>query len=99
MHTSKLLNSSQQKIDRVNFILSIVDFGKRAQGGMRTFKDLKNVIMVDESWFYLMKNDHRVRLADDVECNICPTTRHKSHIEKIMFLSLDLRRLILEARQ
>jgi hypothetical protein len=45
-----------------------------------------DTIHLDETWFYLQCEDNYVILIDGVPEPDAPTTQHKSHIEKIMFL-------------
>jgi hypothetical protein len=100
-HTSmakymKLLNSSwkstylhpkltiQQMINRLEFIIGKCVYHGN---GVYSFIDESNTVHVDEKWFYVSKNKNRVRVMPGDDDPEAPTTRHKSHIEKIMFLS------------
>ena len=49
------------------------------------FKDMLDRVHVDEKWFYCDLVTKRVFLADD-EQEPYRTTKHKSHIDKVMFL-------------
>jgi transposase len=73
--------SYQQQMERLRFVLNL-RHGNRAR-----FKSLQNVIMVDESWFYLHKVKGYVRIfpGDDMPDPI--SVQHKSHIPKVMFLA------------
>lgn len=50
------------------------------------FDDMKNVIHVDEKWFYLTKNKKKFYLSPD-ESNPHRTTKNKRYIPKVMFLA------------
>lgn len=46
-----------------------------------------HILHLDEKWFYLKKVEERFYAAEDEEIP-AQTTRHISHIEKVMFLSV-----------
>jgi len=73
--------SYDQKIERLRFILGL------RSGRTWSFEDQKNVIVVDESWFYLHKTRGYVRLFPGDEMPEPVKVQHKSHIPKIMFLA------------
>jgi hypothetical protein len=50
------------------------------------WKDQFDTVHVDESWFYLNRVDNAVTIIDGVTVPDAPTTQHKSHIPKVMFL-------------
>ena len=52
------------------------------------FKSLDDWIHVDESWFYLMEDGTSLLLVPEIEVAANPKIMHKSHVEKIMFLSV-----------
>ena len=52
------------------------------------FKSLDDRIHVDESWFYLMEDGTSLPLVLEIEVAADPRITHKSHVEKIMFLSV-----------
>ena len=43
---------------------------------------------MDESWFYLMEDGASLLLVPEIEVAANPKITHKSHVEKIMFLSV-----------
>jgi hypothetical protein len=76
----KPLLTKTQRLRRIEFILSKIT-------GKGVFKCEKNVVHVDEKWFYLVRKGRRIRLqpcGGDFDDDV---TQHKSHIEKVMFLS------------
>ena len=52
------------------------------------FKLDKNSFHVDESWFYVSQTKFKVLLIEDMDVLIAPKVQHKSHISKVMFLSV-----------
>ena len=46
------------------------------------------MLHVDESWFYITKESFKVLLVEEMDVLIAPQTQHKSHIQKVMFLSV-----------
>jgi len=70
------------KKDRISFILNLKRPGRRW-----LFKEQKNVIVVDESWFYLLKDRSLVRVYPGEELPPSDKVQHKSHIPKLMFLT------------
>jgi len=78
--------TEQNKIKRMEYCIDQID--KSHGRGQLKFKDNMNTIMVDESWFYVAKDGIKVLLVEDMDVTINPKVHHKSHIEKIMFLSV-----------
>ena len=74
--------SESHKIERMRWIL-----GLRSGPRSWTFSSQMNVIVIDESWFYLHRVKNYVRLFPDDEIPEPPRVQHKSHIPKIMFLT------------
>lgn len=74
--------SDKHKFNRINFILKLKDPRKTWK-----FKEQKNVIVIDESWFYLYKNQSLVRVFPGDEIPSSDKVQHKSHIPKLMFLT------------
>ena len=60
------------------FVLS-----KQGENGL--YRNLYDEVHIDEKWFYVTSANQRVILAGN-EPDLHYTTRHKSHIEKVMFL-------------
>jgi hypothetical protein len=83
----KPLLTDKHKENRVKFVLSQVDRRQGLNGRNLKFKENLNVIHVDESWIYLMSNDNKVLACPEIDVLLAPTVHHKSHIEKVMFLS------------
>jgi len=77
--------SFKHQLTRLQFILDLIEH--RGHGIYR-FIDLRLELHVDEKWFYVVKIKKRVRIIDGC---IDPTPEniiHKSHIPKVMFLSV-----------
>jgi hypothetical protein len=74
---------TQQQINRLNFTLGKI---VHAGHGVYEFDKMLNTVHVDEKWFYVSKLKQRQRMLPGTDRQNCTTTRHKSHIEKIMFL-------------
>ena len=77
--------TDEHKIKRIEWIMSLIDF--RDDGRQLFFKDHFNWIHVDEKWFYLMKGGTKTRLLPGMELLVNPKVQHKSHNEKIMYLT------------
>ena len=77
--------TTDQRIARLEFIL-----GKTHHNGAQTYQfyDGKNRIDIDEKWFYATQLKKRVRILPNDDRVDDVVTRHKSHIEKVMFLSV-----------
>ena len=74
---------TQQQINRLNFVLGKI---VHAGHGVYEFDKMMNTLHVDEKWFYVSKLKQKQRTLPGTDRQDCATTRHKSHIEKIMFL-------------
>ena len=74
--------SEDHKKRRISFILGLKDVRKR-----RSFKEQKNVIVIDESWFYLFTDKSLIRVFPGEELPPSIKIQHKSHIPKLMFLT------------
>ena len=74
--------TTQQMINRLEFLIGKV---QHHGNGIYSFIDETNTIHVDEKWFYVCKNKNKVRKIAGDDKPEASTTRHKSHIEKIMF--------------
>ena len=79
-HTSALKPNltDENKMSRVLYALSKVDG--------ETYKSMEDEIHVDEKWFYLTRDTESYILLDD-EADPVRSVRHKSHIDKVMFLA------------
>ena len=77
--------TEHHKINRLEFILSLVE---HRGAGIFRFICLKNWLHLDEKWFYVTKLNTRVRSFEGDARRNDGTTRHKSHIRKIMILSV-----------
>jgi len=75
-----------QKDARCKYICSQVDRRHGLQRNDHRFKDQLNTVHIDESWFYLVKVSNRIRTMPGVVVPDNPTTQHKSHITKVMFV-------------
>lgn len=74
----------EQMLKRVEFVLTKLE---RDSHGNWTFIQLKNVIHVDEKWFFLVKMCRKIRMYPGDDYPGDDTVHHKSHIPKIMFLA------------
>ena len=77
--------SFQHRLARLQFILDLIEH--RGHGVYR-FTDLRLELHVDEKWFYVVKIKKRVRIIDGCIEPTPDNTVHKSHIPKVMFLSV-----------
>ena len=50
------------------------------------FKEQEDEVHVDEKWFYLTRDQENYIMVDD-EPDPQRTVKHKSHVEKVMFLA------------
>jgi len=73
-----------QRLNILQFVLSKVD--KRHGFSRLAYFDALNTAHVGESWFYLQIDDNNVLLFPGMKRPLNPTTQHKSHIVKVMFL-------------
>lgn len=76
----KPLLRMKHRAQRLRFILEKLD--KKGH-----FKKENMTIHVDEKWFYLTRVKGKVRITPNEPRFNDKTTQHKSHIEKVMFLS------------
>lgn len=76
-------------VQRDNRVIFVLDMRDKRQGLNHTpyFKSQLNVVHIDESWFWLQLEGERIRILPDTIIPECDTTRHKSHIVKVMFLT------------
>ena len=72
--------SEQNQFERCMFALS-----KRAPSGDR-FREQYDEIHVDEKWFYLTNDQENYIMLDD-EVDPYQAVKHKSHIDKVVFLA------------
>ena len=73
--------TERHKMERLKFVLNL------REGRRKKFKEQRNTIVVDESWFYLFDERVQVRYEPGKSWFVPSTVRHKSHIPKIMFLT------------
>ena len=84
--------TEEQKITRVQYCLSFIDkrsYGLRNEHEYQ-FTDMMADVHVDEKWFFLTR-DHRRYILAPGEKPPKRETRHKSHIEKVMFFCAQAR--------
>ena len=79
-HLKPLLHE-KHKLHRLKYVLDKVDTEKNA----RWLPQLAT-IHIDESWFYLKQLNYKVRVSDTITLPETPSTQHKSHIQKVMFV-------------
>jgi len=77
--------SDAQKRRRIDFICDQVD------ETTAEYLDQGNVVHLDESWFYLMKEKEKVRVFPGEEVPGAPRVQHKSHLPKIMVIVANAR--------
>lgn len=77
--------SPAQKKRRIDFICDQVD---ETTG---EFLDQGNVIHLDESWFFLLRDKEKVRIFPGEEIPGAPRVQHKSHLPKIMVIVANAR--------
>ncbi|KAG7345259.1 hypothetical protein IV203_032790 [Nitzschia inconspicua] len=101
-HTSSVkpkLTSDHMK-DRLRHCLAKIDKTTIHGVPRMKFKSMYNEIHVDEKWFYLVQVNSRCLLAFDEAKPAAKYVTHKSHITKVMFLSVVARpRYIPETRK
>ena len=52
----------------------------------KVFDEMKGIVMVDEKWFYKYQQGQKYYLCEDEELPVAKV-QHKSHIQKVMFLT------------
>ena len=82
VHTSSLKPTltEENKMSRMELALSFVDKNNTSK-----FKNMEDLIHIDEKWFYLTKDGQRFIIAADEE-EPYRHVQHKSFLTKIMFL-------------
>ena len=82
IHTSSLRPTltEENKMSRMELALSFIDKNNTSK-----FKNMEDLIHIDEKWFYLMMDGQRFIIAVDEE-EPYRHVRHKSFLMKIMFL-------------
>ena len=84
----KPLMPEANKLKRVNHIYKQIIRPISKRQSILQFDDHKDLVMIDESWIFFKYNDGKVYRMDDIDIEEQPQCRHKSHIEKIMFLAV-----------
>lgn len=74
--------SDDHRKARIKHITDLKDMEKTWE-----FKEQKNVIVVDEAWFYLCKDRTFARVYPGEEPPASVKVQHKKHVPKIMFLT------------
>lgn len=74
-----------QIVRRLDFILEKIT---PLPGGGYAFEDCKNIVHSDEKYFWTKRERYRIRVRLGEEKHPTPSTRHKSHIPKMMFLAV-----------
>jgi len=77
--------TDSHKLNRLDFVL-----GKLEPDDNNTFRvrDLSNVLHLDEKWFYAILPSETHRMFPREDRHPSRTTRHKSHITKVMFIAV-----------
>ena len=68
----KSLLTDIHKENRLRFIMDQVDCKTQYGRQELKFRDHLDTIMVDESWIYLMRNDNKLMLIEDIDVVIAP---------------------------
>lgn len=74
--------TENHKLRRLEFVLNKI----RPNGSL--FKSFRNQVHIDESWFFLNTNGEFVRVFPGEETPEWLAVQHKSHIRKVMFLTV-----------
>jgi len=82
----KPLLTETHKRNRMTFILNKANRNHGLNRPEHYWKDQLDTIHVDESWFFMQNINNHVLVWDGIIIPDAPTTRHKSHITKVMFL-------------
>ena len=61
---------------------------REGHGGARHFDNMHNLVMVDEKWFYMLKQGQKYTTFLEGEEVPIYKVQHKSHIQKVMFLAV-----------
>ncbi len=80
----KPLLKENHRIRRLKFILNRLE---PVGNGVFRIKKMNNEVHFDEKWFYMTRKDRTIREFEKGDHHADQTTRHKSHIEKVMFLA------------
>ena len=80
----KPLLKDVHKLNRLIFVLNRLE---PIEGGNYRIKDLKNVVHVDEKWFYVTREHRKIRQLRLKDRHPDQSVVHKSHIQKVMFLA------------
>ena len=86
-YVSFYINPLLSEEHRLNRLLFIQAKFKHAGNGVYKFDDQLNRVHVDEKWFYVDRVERKKRILPGEPMPPPNLTRHKSHIDKIMFLS------------
>ena len=78
--------TAAQREHRCRYILNKANRDHGLWAVEHKYRDQKNVIHVDEKWFYTKKVSHKIRVMPGVAIPDRPTCRHKNHIDKVLFL-------------
>ena len=77
----KPMLSEKHKLARLKYVLDKVD---TTQKGM--WVPQLETIHVDESWFYMRQLKYKLKVSADTILPEAPSTQHKSHIKKVLFV-------------
>ena len=82
-----MLKPTLTEQNKLSCLLMATSFIKEKEGkeGEYEYKDMYDLVHVDEKWFYLSQDRQRFVLTDD-EKNPHRSVKHKSHVTKVMFL-------------
>lgn len=82
----KPLLTEAHKEARCKWVLDKADRSHGVNRPIHYFQAGFNTVHVDESWFFLQRVSNQVLVFDGINVPDAPTTQHKSHIVKVMFL-------------
>jgi hypothetical protein len=80
-NTLKPFLTEENMVKRLLYALECVDPLQPTR-----YRDMYDVIHMDEKWFYISREKERFLLLDDEEDDPYRAVSHKSHIKKVMFL-------------
>ena len=80
--------TEEKEVKRMERCIYMIDGSHGWDDRQLRFKSLDDWIHVDESWFYLMEDGTSLLRVPEIEVAANPKIMHKSHVEKIMFLSV-----------
>jgi hypothetical protein len=84
-NSTKPMLTLKHKLARLEYCLSLVDLRSESQEGF-LFKNMENVVHVDEKWFYMVNSNERFYLYHKEQVPYRPVKSKRSMV-KVMFLT------------